>query len=48
MSADKKLEPEEPERMTSKVKFEVFGEEMLEREVKKAGTAGGFTCRPSG
>ena len=40
MSADKKLEPEEPEKMTSKVKFEVFGEEILEKEVKQSGSSG--------
>ncbi len=40
MSADKKGETEDPKNVTDKVKFEVFGEEMLEKVVNESGNSG--------
>lgn len=46
MNADKKLESEEPKKVPGKVKFEVFGEEMLEKKVKGSGNSGRIYLPP--
>ncbi len=40
MSSRKARENKEQLNITSKVKFEVYGEEMLEKEVKQSGNSG--------
>lgn len=40
MRSDKWIETGASKNITTKVKFEVFGEEMLEKEVKESGNSG--------
>jgi len=40
MKSEKKSKAEAPVNILNKVKFEVYGEEMLEKEVKQSGNSG--------
>jgi hypothetical protein len=35
-------------RLSGRVKFEIYGEEMIQKKVKPSGPEGGFTSRPIG
>ena len=43
----KKNQTSEPEAMKSKVKFEIYGEEMIEKKVKLSGNSGRVYLPPN-